>query len=69
LLRASRYLYGNSSDGVDMAVYDKPPKRENTSSRGKHRRDLIAEYNKRYSEQPAPGEAKPSPAKSDDEKA
>ena len=47
-----------------MAVYDKPPKRDNSPSRGKHRRDLIAEYNKRYSDQPDSGKlgdaAKPS---------
>ena len=46
-----------------MAVYDKPPKRSISPSRGKHRRDLIAEYNKRYSDQPAGGDgAKPAPA-------
>ena len=57
-----------------MAVYDKPPKRSISPSRGKHRRDLIAEYNKRYSDQPAQGDgAQPSPSKkpskTEDEKA
>ncbi|HJR56321.1 MAG TPA: hypothetical protein VJ798_07060 [Rhizomicrobium sp.] len=51
-----------------MAVYEKPPKRSISPSRGKHRRDLIAEYNKRYAEQPG-GEAKPSSPKTGDEKA
>ena len=51
-----------------MAVYDKPPKRDNGHSRGKHRRDLIAEYNKRYADQPGDPAKPPSP-KTDDEKA
>jgi hypothetical protein len=45
-----------------VAVYDKPPKRSIASSRGKHRRDLISEYNKRYAEQPAQGDAPTPPA-------
>jgi hypothetical protein len=48
-----------------MAVYDKPPKRDNGPSRGKHRRDLIAEYNKRLNEQPG-GDAKPTSPKTGD---
>jgi len=53
-----------------MAVYDKPPKRSNSPSRGKHRRDLIAEYNKQYSDKPTQGgDAKPSSPKIGDEKA
>ena len=44
-----------------MAVYEKPPKRPISPSRGKHRRDLIAEYNKRYGEQPAAGDGKAPP--------
>ena len=51
-----------------MAVYDKPPKRPISPSRGKHRRDLIAEYNKRYAEQPAQDEATPSAPGTDKEK-
>ncbi len=52
-----------------MAVYDKPPKRSIAPSRGKHRRDLIAEYNRRYSGETAPdGAAKPRPPGQDDEK-
>lgn len=50
-----------------MAVYDKPPKRNISPSRGKHRRDLIAEYNKRLKEQ-AGDEAKPASPKTGDEK-
>ena len=57
-----------------MAVYDKPPKRSISPSRGKHRRDLIAEYNKRYSDQPAQGDgaqtsSSKTPAKPGEEKA
>jgi hypothetical protein len=53
-----------------MAVYEKPPKRPNGPSRGKHRRDLIAEYNKQYSDKPAQGDdAKPSSPKTDGGKA
>ena len=44
-----------------MAVYDKPPKRDNGPSRGKHRRDLIAEYNKRYAGEPDDESKPPSP--------
>lgn len=51
-----------------MAVYDKPPKRNVSPSRGKHRRDLIAEYNERYAGQPG-DPAKPPLPKTDDEKA
>jgi hypothetical protein len=43
-----------------MAVYEKPPKRPISPSRGKHRRDLIAEYNKRYAP-PAPQDPPPAP--------
>ena len=42
-----------------MAVYEKPPKRPISPSRGKHRRDLIAEYNKRYAEQPGQERTEP----------
>jgi len=53
-----------------MAVYEKPPKRQNGPSRGKHRRDLIAEYNKQYSDKPMQGDAaKPSAPKTGDKKA
>ena len=45
-----------------MAVYEKPPKRSVSPSRGKHRRDLIAEYNKRYAGQPADGDGKAASA-------
>jgi len=52
-----------------MAVYEKPPKRPISPSRGKNRRDLIAEYNKRYAEQPATGDGKVTSApKPDGEK-
>jgi hypothetical protein len=50
-----------------MAVYDKPPKRDISPSRGKHRRDLIAEYNKRYAGEPG-DDAKPPSPKAGDEK-
>jgi len=52
-----------------MAVYDKPPKRSVSPSRGKHRRDLINEYNKKFGDQPKQGDAKPSSPKTDGEKA
>ncbi len=47
-----------------MAVYEKPPKRDVAPSRGRHRRDLIAEYNKRYTT-PAAGESAPPPGPDD----
>ena len=52
-----------------MAVYDKPPKRSVSPSRGKHRRDLINEYNKKFGDQPKQGDAKPSSPKTDGETA
>jgi hypothetical protein len=52
-----------------MAVYDKPPKRSVSPSRGKHRRDLIEEYNKRLGDQSKQGDAKPSSPKTGGEKA
>jgi hypothetical protein len=52
-----------------MAVYEKPPKRPISPSRGKHRRDLIAEYNKRYAEQPAQEGAEPPSDANDGKKA
>ena len=51
-----------------MAVYDKPPKRSVSPSRGKHRRDLIDEYNKRLGDQPTKDGAKPSSPKTGSEK-
>ena len=52
-----------------MAVYDKPPKRPNSPSRGKRRQDLIAEYNKRYADQPKQDDTKPPSPKPGGEKA
>ena len=52
-----------------MAVYDKPPKRSIAPSRGKHRRDLIAEYNKRYAETPPPAGDAPPASPTGDKKA
>ena len=55
-----------------MAVYDKPPKRDISPSRGKHRRDLIAEYNKRLAGETGAEPKPPSPKtgpKTDDGKA
>jgi hypothetical protein len=60
---------GQSEKRRDMAVYDKPPKRSVSPSRGKHRRDLMNEYNKRYGDQPKQDDAKPSSPKTGDEKA
>ena len=52
-----------------MPVYDKPPKRSVGPSRGKRRKDLIAEYNKRYGEPPQQGGVPPPAPKKGDDKA